>query len=336
MKIKENTIIYVGCPAFNKTGGTELAHQLVREINELGGNAKILYYDTTVKNNKENINPAFRKYVDSYSTITDVNDIADNVLVAPEINVQMLDRFDNVQKVIWWMSVDNFLKTNGFSNAVKFYGRFKSVKLLLKRRISISKKTLSNDVVHLYQSEYAKEFLANNGISNSRRLSDYLNDVYLDTTDVSFGNRENSVLYNPKKGIDFTKKLISAYPNYNWVPIQNMSNTEVRDLLLRSKVYIDFGNHPGKDRFPREAAISGCCIITGMDGSAKNNVDICIPEKYKIKAEDKNIPRIISVVDDCLQSYNTKIDDFSQYRKVILSEKENFKDDVKNIFAKDF
>lgn len=333
MNIRKNTIIYVGCPAFNKTGGTELAHQLVREINELGGHAKILYYDTTVKNNAETINPAFRKYVDSYSIITDVDDIADNVLIAPEINVQMLDRFDNVQKVIWWMSVDNFLKTNGFSNAIKFYGRFQSIKLLLKRRISISKKTLSNDILHLYQSEYAREFLAKNGISNSKRLSDYLNGVYLDTADVSFENRENNILYNPKKGIAFTKKIINLYPDYNWIPIQNMSNTEVRSLLLRSKVYIDFGNHPGKDRFPREAAISGCCIITGMDGSAANNIDICIPEKYKIKAEEKNIQRIIKVIDECLQSYKINIDDFTVYREKILQEKSEFKKDVKDTFS---
>ncbi|WP_225361560.1 hypothetical protein [Limosilactobacillus reuteri] len=58
MNIRKNTIIYVGCPAFNNTGGTELAHQLVREINELGGHAKILYYDITVKNNAETVNPA--------------------------------------------------------------------------------------------------------------------------------------------------------------------------------------------------------------------------------------------------------------------------------------
>ena len=35
--------IYVVCPAYFKTGGTELLHQLVYELNNLGKNAIITY-----------------------------------------------------------------------------------------------------------------------------------------------------------------------------------------------------------------------------------------------------------------------------------------------------
>lgn len=51
--------------------------------------------------------------------------------------------------------------------------------------------------------------------------------------------------------------------------------------MSKSKVYIDFGNHPGKDRIPREAAISGCIVITGKRGAAAFAEDVCIPETYK-------------------------------------------------------
>ena len=40
-----------------------------------------------------------------------------------------------------------------------------------------------------------------------------------------------------------------------WVPLIGMTTEEMRSCMSKSKVYIDFGNHPGKDRIPREAAI---------------------------------------------------------------------------------
>ena len=109
------------------------------------------------------------------------------------------------------------------------------------------------------------------------------------------------MLYNPKKGIEFTRQLIEAAPDLNWVPLENMSNEEVRGKLKTSKVYIDFGDHPGKDRFPREAAISGCCVITGKRGSAAYD-DVPIPE------------------------------DFDGYRSTIKAEKNKFIEDVRSIF----
>lgn len=53
-----------------------------------------------------------------------------------------------------------------------------------------------------------------------------------------------------------------------WVPLIGMTTEEMRSCMSKSKVYIDFGNHPGKDRIPREAAISGCIVITGKRGAA--------------------------------------------------------------------
>jgi len=48
-------------------------------------------------------------------------------------------------------------------------------------------------------------------------------------------------------------------------------------MCVSRKLYVDFGKHPGKDRMPREAAVHGCCIITGRRGAAGNPFDIPIP-----------------------------------------------------------
>lgn len=333
MRVEKNTVIYVGCPAFNKTGGTELAHQLVKTLLENGKNAYILYYDTNKIGDNSLINPAFTKYVSEYVTLNQVDDKAKNILVVPEIRIELLSSFNKLQKAIWWMSVDNYLKNNGFMNAVKFYGFLRAAKLLLTNKIALFERNLNNQTLHLYQSEYARLFLESKGVTNVARLSDYLNDTYLNTSEVSIKERKDNVLYNPKKGIVFTQKLIKAAPQFNWIPIQNMTTDEVRELLLTSKVYVDFGNHPGKDRFPREAAISGCCIITDKKGSAKNSVDISIPESYKFEDVSSNIELVILKIKNCLDSFEKNVQSFDSYRASILNEKKVFENDVKSLFG---
>ena len=39
------------------------------------------------------------------------------------------------------------------------------------------------------------------------------------------------------------------------------------NLLMKSKIYLDFGYHPGKIGL-REAALFGNCVITNLKGSA--------------------------------------------------------------------
>ena len=170
------------------------------------------------------------------------------------------------------------------------------------------------------------------GVVKSHRLSDYINQVYLTDDSIPVKDRKNQVLYNPKKGFEFTQKIMKAAPDLTWVPIQNMTTEEVHDLLKKSKVYIDFGNHPGKDRFPREAAISGCCIITGKRGSAKYYQDIPIPDTYKFDDADKNIDAIVKQIRKCLNEYENVTEDFQKYRDFIRSEPTLFENDVKELF----
>lgn len=330
LKINSKTIVYVVCPAFNKTGGTELEHQLVFELNKIGVKAFITYYD----DNSPKINPAFEKYVSSYKEISDIDDNENNILILPEIRVELLKKYKNIQKCVWWMSVDNYLKRNGFRNVVNNFGILKAMKyIFFTSNARFFEPQVGEDVLNLYQSEYAHQFLLNKGFNNVARLSDYVNQDYIQKTNYIGSNRKNEVLYNPKKGIEYTKKLMLAAPELTWRPIQGMTNSEVKTLLRSSKLYIDFGNHPGKDRFPREAAISGCCVITDKRGSAKYYKDIPIPEKYKIEDKDSNIQKIISRIKDCLSNYEVCINDFESYRKYIANESELFSEDVKKIFS---
>ena len=187
----------------------------------------------------------------------------------------------------------------------------------------------------MVQSHYAMHFLVKNEISKDRIyfLSDYLNEKFLKNK-VDLSKKEDIVAYNPKKGFSFTKKIISSAKDIKFVPLIDMSREEVIETLKKAKVYIDFGNHPGKDRLPREAAILGCCVITGRRGSAAFFEDVPIPEEYKIEDKEENIPKIIDKIKECLENFEAKYKDFEYYRQIIKYEPRKFLEDLKKIFVK--
>lgn len=329
LKISKKTTVYVVCPAYNKTGGTELAHQLVYTIRKNGLEAKVAYYKDGEK--PMQVNPAFGRYVDTFVTIQDIEDFDYNVVVLPETGIQYGKSLKKIQKCIWWMSVDNYTKWHHLATAREHFGLWTILKGLLRGRLKFSPYPRFDKAVnHFYQSEYARVFLEKSGIDNALRLSDYLNEEYL-RADVNT-ERKDAVLYNPRKGIKFTQKLISAAPDIAWIPLQNMTTEQVRDTLLHSKVYIDFGNHPGKDRFPREAAMCGCCVITGKRGSAGYFEDVPIDAEFKFDENSKMVEKIVEKIRLCLVDYECQSRKFDGYRDFIRGEHSVFQEDVKTIF----
>lgn len=329
VKIKNGTKIYVLSLAYYKTGGLELLHQLVSQLVELGYDASIVYYNLR---KKDNINPEFKKYVNRYLRFEDIDDNKDNILIVPETRIQALIEFKKIRKIIWWLSVDNYFPTISIQNHMKQFGFLKTIKhILIYHDIYKNWDLKSVADYHLVQSEYANLFLQNHGIVEIARLSDYLNDTYLEKNyDIS--RKKDIVLYNPAKGYSFTKMIIDKSQDLKWVPLENMTTLEVSEKLLEGKVYIDFGNHPGKDRFPREAAVSGCCIITGKKGAARNKVDIPIPEQYKFDEEKVTVDEIIDSLRHIIKNYNSEISNFKDYRNIIRKEKNEFVSDIVSIF----
>ena len=328
--------LYMVLPAFFKTGGTELGHQLVKTVLnfKVGGvEAKVAYKNT--EKGKAPLNPAFSEYINDWVAFEDIEDDSESIIVFPEIYIDCIPSYQNAICGIWWMSVDNYWNQTSFKRDLlhqyqTYGGKLNSFLHATKGLFGFHHKMRRNVKkvkFHLYQSEYARQFLIEKKLSPAYPLSDYINDLYLNST-FNLENREDIVLYNPKKGFDFTKKIIEKAPDLHWAAIKDMTNDEVFDLLNKSKVYIDFGNHPGKDRFPREAAMSGCCVITGKRGAAQNLIDINIPEKYKFEDKEDNIDAIISQIRDILCNYNSKIDDFQNYRRQIAGEKKQFEEDA--------
>ena len=317
-----NKKIYIACPANVATGGPELLHQLCHKLRKKGYISYMYYYYR-----KKSENPVHERY-EKYNTecVDYIEDNKNNIIIVPEVNINLLKKFKNIKKSIWWLSVDNyFISKNSKRNKIKtIFGL-------------LNFDYREKDIIHLSQSQYAIEFLRQSGIEekNIYYLSDYLNNVFIEESKCNTKfEKKNNVLYNPKKGYEFTKKIIDMSEGLNWVPLENLKPEEMSKLMMESKVYIDFGNHPGKDRIPREAAISGCCIITGKRGSAKYKEDVYIEDEFKFNDSEENIDSIISKINYLIENYENETKKFDLYRDRISKEEIVFEKDIDKIFTK--
>jgi hypothetical protein len=319
--------VYLMCPPNFSSGGPELLHQLSSKLNLLGASSYMYYHPVGTPS------PTHKNYFLYNTTYTDfIEDNSSNIIIIPEVMVQEANSLPGltvIRKCIWWLSIDNFykpvyqklpfLQAGRISKFFEHLYFFKHVKL-------------KNYFSHFVQSKYAFEHLSDRSVT-SFFLSDYLNNTFIaEAGYVDRLRKEDIILYNPKKGFDFTKKIISEMEDYTWIPLIDLTPEDIKSLLKRAKVYIDFGNHPGKDRFPREAAILGCCVITGKRGSAKFFEDVSISEAYKIEDVEENIPEIVSTIKGCLVDYNIHIEKFESYRQKIMQEEGVFVHDINSHF----
>ncbi|MFA3784108.1 hypothetical protein ABRY23_13695 [Melioribacteraceae bacterium 4301-Me] len=349
LEIFDNTKIYIVAPANSRTAGPELLHQMAFYIRNF---LKFNVYMYFVPPDHPNPIPSdFKEY--GNCSVNKIEDECENIIIVPEIynTLKIFDNFCKIRKVIWWMSIDNF-----------FIDRFIFKDIILSLPIRIIKKLTEllslppileiNKVALKYYSKYkiesdplvkqailnicsahhVKLFLEKRGLKVFF-LVEFLNNDFLDfNTDLT--KKENIIVYNPLKGAKFTRKIINNAKHLNFVPISNLSRKDVIKLLQRAKVYIDFGNHPGRDRLPREAALLKCCIITNRKGGAMLKEDLGIPEEYKFDDNFVNIPLIINKIEDCLTDYENKLYDFEKYRKSILEEPSLFLEGIKKLFVK--
>ena len=306
-------MIIISCPRGYVTGGTELLHQLCYKLNLFGFDARIRYYGKD--DGKPATHPYFRVY--NVPVAEEVTDCPETVLVYPEMMalsiLEIKKQFPLSKHVLWWLSVDNAQMT---PEAEKQLAR-------------------DNTVIHLAQSEYAMDYARKVlSVSDDRLfyLSDYINYNFLNMDNT--GKRDDIVLFNPRKGFERTAGIIksSDFMRIRWRELAGISPEDMPYVLQSAKVYIDFGNHPGKDRFPREAVSCGCRLITGRKGSAANSKDVPIPEEFKINddADDGVIlEKIYSLIDD----YDRTGELFADYLATIHEEFHEFEEDVIKTFS---
>ena len=316
--------IFVLCPSGSTTGGPECLHQFGHALRSAGADASMVYYPEP---SGEGTPEFFSRY--GVPAADEVEDSPANIVVIPEVSTGLGRRFPRSRKAIYWLSVDNYFDRTHTSWVFDVYRRLKS---LVTGRLPLY---ALRDYLHLSQSRYATEFLRGHGLE-STMVGDYLNDDFLEHAERVREERhekQDRIAFNPAKGRSHVEYLERANPELEFLPIVDMTREEVVEALARSKVYLDLGHHPGKDRIPREAALLGCCVLTSRRGSAANPVDVPIPEDYKFdldRASLDEIPRKVRLV---FEQFELETERFEEYRARIAAEKEEFFGNVTSWFA---
>lgn len=297
--------IYIYTPQGFETGGIELLHQLCHELNNHENINAYIWHDRSVV-----ISETYKQYGNS-GVVTECPPKG-SVLIFPESWVRKTNepRYKDYQKVIYFMSVFYYEANIPKDQYMVF----------------------PENTIFLSQSWYAYWYLQGKHIE-SIYVTDYLNDEYM-TADLS-KPRKRQILYNPKKGLEVTKRIMAELPDEKFIPIVNMTVSEIKSLMEESMLYIDFGNHPGKDRIPREAAMCGCCVITNREGSAAYYEDVSIPEPYRNYVALSDYVNFFAFVADriryVLNNYDLCVNDFDVYRENIRREKTQFKEGVRKL-----
>lgn len=308
--------VFIACPAGIATGGTELLHQLCSHLTRMGIESYMVYTD------REGFVSPMPERFEKYKTVyvSHYLDAKDSVLVLSEGWVHLNKWCKQGKAVIWWLSVDNFC----------------GMYLLQTQGRDLFKLSERKDLIHLVQSRYAADFLENCfGITKFMYLSDYINDeiIQFAKQSAACAERKNICLYNPKKGFENLAPVIrQCRKDIQWISLKDFSPVEMAAMMCISKVYIDFGAHPGKDRIPREAAVCGCNIITNKKGSAANSQDVAIDAAYKIE-DMQDIGAVLSCVYDLVDNYKIRNADYEEYRNKILNEKDTFIMEVEKVAA---
>lgn len=334
--------IYVICPYGLITGGPDALHQMVYYLNNNGFNSQIVYSD--IKTHKYTIPNPYKVYIKEYLLLNEIEDNLNNVIIVPETEHNLLNNFQNLNKYIWWLSVDNDLNSSGFSNKLKKIFKklkWKNLKKIYKintlKNVLQHKKydfNIEDNVIHICASYYAFDYVSKN-INDKNKVKlciEPISKVFLEKSEYITKNKSDIILYNPKKNIEFTEKIIKKAKKLNFIPLKGLTQEQLIDIYKKSKVYIDFGSFPGAERIPKEAVINGCCIITGKYGASNFYKDVPILDKYKIEAKEENIDLIIRYIEDLIKEYDQRVFEYSEYRNTVWDLEQNFICQINEIF----
>lgn len=317
---------YIFCPLL-VTGGPEALHQLCSELNNLGFDACMYYYvdDNICKKLEIEILSEYSHYnvkkcPNYIKNISDLNH-EDNIIVIPEIVDR--DVFPNnfKSKLVYWFLSCNLDRTER---------QYKDPSLL-KYYIACQSQEIYDRIVKV-------------GFLNKRKcfkLSDYTRQEFIHTDDnLRSFDRKNFITFCLKKkqsksGLHHYEKIFNIMGDYqdNFIKIEGFSPEQIKNLGLKSKIYIDFGAHPGKDRVPREMASTGCVVITGNQNVAGNDIDVPLGKRkfvYDPITDSYDYEKIAEQIKYDLENYESAFNEQFHYRELIRKEKEVFINEIKN------
>lgn len=328
-KIVKNNLkfVVIMCPVM-VTGGPENLSQLYAELKKLGLETyfywmsdvfaiKKRYQDGTwylCKDEKNTMNSA---YVETYGVNSLERDIPlddKTLVIVSEPLADMIALFENARTAIAWLSIGNFRgKDTELLQYFIFNGKLRDVQC-----------------IHFSQSPWIQKKLQSWGVE-SFLLGDYINKAYLSESAAEKIN--NSVAFFPRKAKRLGEAFVAQYNNFNYIRLQNLDKSGMIKALDSAKIYIDFGDFPGRDRVPREALLRNCVIFIRNVACATDFDSFPIDDYFRFSDKDVVDGTLYKKVCETLANYENmkKMQDFM--RQQVLEEPALFEKNVKDFFG---
>lgn len=319
----------IDLPVATVTGGPEALHQLGRCLLDLGYEVGLSpLSNPTVKGSPS----AFAHYDVPWIPAGAVQS-EDNIVCA-EMAPWPLQSPRKGRRILWWLSVDNspmfrshrdLIKCRAGENnlsATKIASLLKSMAAEKVRRLYFSNKNIE----HWAQSTYAHQIITQRINKKVSIVTDYINYDCPEFTSSQL--RPFDVAFLKSKS-PLAVELKELMTNIKWVEIHDMSPSEVRAALNSTKMFLDLGWHPGKDRMPREAALSGCLVLVAARGAAAHYSDMPIPREHLLKHSGWRLLHESQIKIPALLSDLTNNKDSQEfYRSMIKKQRRRFYEEV--------
>jgi hypothetical protein len=308
---KDKLVFFIHCPSNSlNNGGVETLHQLGFHLKRNNFKVFMSFFPHV---NYELIPKKLINYNLSYKKFEDEKDF---IHIIPEVETIRTKLIKKGKCIIYWLSVDSYYRRNLDKSFWKNWNYYR--KTINKRIFFFNLKKH----FHLANSHYAYKFLEKKKV-NSKILKGYISNYFSGEFDIS--KKKNIILYNPIKDQSHYKKIMQLLPHYKFKALSRMTNSEIKDNYCRSKIFMDLGTHPGRERMPREASMMGCILIVANRGSASNDYDVPIDNIYKMNLCEKNIyKKIGDLIENVFKNYENHLKNFETY-----NEKISFKNDSK-------
>ncbi|MDX2195082.1 MAG: glycosyltransferase [Cytophagales bacterium] len=281
-------MIYYFAPDYNgPAGGIKVIYRHVDILNTHGINSCVLH-------GKRNFRCTWFENTTMVQCVHDVQIKADDVVIMPEIFYHLLaDLRINIHE-----KIKNLIghKTDYF--AAKILWKSTAKKVIFNQNAYHT--FLDFDDNYLFKTDYIQHI--NSIITISENSKKYL--------EYSFGNsikiyrvfwslnrakysyneagKQHIISYMPRKNTPHSSQLMrilqqrNKLPEYTFVPIHNMSETEVINVLQKSSIFLSFGYPEGLPLPPAEAMACGCIVIGyhGGGGEEYFHPDFCYHIPY--------------------------------------------------------
>ena len=314
--------IAIATPIGVETGGPEALHQLCAKLRMLGLSAYLYPIPGT-----ENSAPVERYKI--YNAPIDTSISSRNILIVPETVPEMI-KLGN-RTIIWWLSIDNS-PLNKFSRKqlldfqhVSYNHNFDRQPIETLYDTDFWTMFFSNNVRHYAQSYYARHVLKSKFQTPSKMLTDYINYDYKQK--IKSGNK--SQISFSFKGSEHFEYFKNSLVDHEVVRIVDFTRTEVIENLLKTRLFIDVGHQPGRDRMPREAALLKAHVMMNSAGAGRFFRDAPLSNNFKIDLvnREESLLKILNYLNKSPKPSFSQI----AYRKWVDSQEKTFEKEVQNL-----